>query len=102
MAQGIPLRFIKLKAEGNAVIVLPAASFIKFFEYYNTLSQEMAAISPEDKTREGVSDDFIKGFASAVTFMNNSFHTQLNKAMVDIEIAEITPGSTERIKPDSI
>jgi hypothetical protein len=102
MAQGFQLRFIKLKAEGNAVIVLPATSFIKFFEYYNTLSAEMAAVSPEDKMQEGITDEFIKGFASAVVFMNNSFTEQLNKATVDIQIAEITPGSTERIKPESI
>lgn len=102
MAQGPTLRFIKMKAGGNAIMILPATSFVNFLNFGQELGQEMAALDPVVKAEEGVNDDFIKGYLSAVSFMQNMFIEQLNKAMVNVEIAEITPGSVGKVDPEAI
>lgn len=102
MVGGQKLRFIKLKAGGNTVMVLPASSFIGFFDYGKEVVKEIAALPEATRIEEGMSEEFLKGFGAALNFLQNSFTEQLNKSLVDIQIAEITPGSTEKIKPDSI
>ena len=102
MAGGQNLRFIKLKAGGNTVMVLPASSFINFFDYGREVAKEIAALPEATRVEEGMSEEFLKGFQAGLSFLQNSFTDQLNKSLVDIQIAEITPGSTEKIKPDSI
>jgi hypothetical protein len=102
MAGGQNLRFIKLKAGGNTIMVLPASSFIKFFEYGQEVVKEVAALPEADRIEANMGEEYLRGFNEAMIFMKNSFTEQLNKSLVDMEIAEITPGSVEKINPDSI
>ena len=102
MAGGQTLRFIKLKVGESGIMVLPATSFIKFFDYGQEVVKEISALPETTKIEEGMTDEFLKGFQSALNFMQKSFVDQFNKSLVDIEIAEITPGSTEKVNPDSI
>ena len=99
MAGGQILRFIKLKPKdsGTSIMVLPAGSFIKFFEFAEQAGQEMMALPEATKIEEKISDEFIGGYIAAVNFMKNTFIDQMNRALVDTEIAEITPGSISEI-----
>lgn len=104
MAGGQVLRFIKLKPKdsGTSIMALPAGSFIKFFEFATQAGEEMMTLPETTKIEEKISDEFIGGYIAAVNFMKNMFIDQMNKAMVNTEIAEITPGSVSEIDPSKI